>query len=353
MLLQLSILSVALGFAAHCFALLFGLNVRSIPYLEEMMNTAISLGLYINVLSIDPIFFKRHLDSIIKVIVIGVPIKIILPGFLLTHFSPRVAPIAFLCATVIAQIDPIAAAKSLDSSKISRKSETILRAWSSFDDPITVLFAFYIFLPLLISNNFSWNQYLVRIAADIISCITVYYIYYKINKWLNRLYHKIKTFLEIFILVIIIVYSVLSDSFILPAFVGIFLRPIASEQLEKIISAIFYFSVIVIGLLSANLSLDWLSGGILAFSTFFLGQVIVTFLFLKDSMSSKARVMFGHQNGMTAILLTVAIEVSGLDKTRDLLSVTLPAIILIALFYFGTNYLLDRLQLSSSTDQDY
>ncbi|MEH2067327.1 MAG: hypothetical protein V7K47_04010 [Nostoc sp.] len=350
MLLRLSILSAGLGFTAHWFALVFDINVRSIPYLEEMMNTAISLGLYINVLSIDPIFFKSHLNSIIKVIVVGVPVKIFLPGLLLTYFSPGVAPIAFLCSTVIAQIDPIAAAKSLDSSKISRKSETILRAWSSFDDPITVLFAFYIFLPLLVSNKFSWNQYLVRIALDIIGCFTAYYIYYKISRWLNTLYNNVKISLEIFFLLIIIIYSVLSDSFILPAFVGIFLRPIASEQLETIISAIFYFSVIVIGLLSANLSLDWLSGGILAFSTFFLGQVIVTFLFLKDSMSSKARVMFGHQNGMTAILLTVAIEVSGSDKTRDLLSVTLPAIILIALFYFATNYFLDRLLPSSSTD---
>lgn len=350
MLLQLSILSVGLGLAAHWLALGFDINVRTIPHLEEMMNTAISLGLYINVLNIDPIFFKRHLDSIIKVIVVGVPIKIILPGFLLAHFSPRIAPIAYLCATIIAQIDPIAAAKSLDSSKISRKSETILRAWSSFDDPITVLFAFYFFLPLLVSNNFSWNQYLVRIAADVISCFIAYYIYYKIKSWSNRLYDKIKISLEIIFLAIIILYSVLFDSFILPAFVGIFLRPIAPEQLEKIISAIFYLSVIVIGLLSANLRLDWLSGGILAFSTFFLGQVIVTFLFLKDSLASKVRVMFGHQNGMTAILLTVGIEVSGSDKTTALLSVTLPAIILIALFYFATNYLLDRLLLSSPTD---
>lgn len=257
---------------------------------------------------------------------------------ILTLLSPRVAPVAYLCASVIAQMDPIAAAKSLDKSKISKKSETILRAWTSFDDPISILFAFYIFLPLLVSNNFSFSQYFVRIAADLVGCLTVYYC----SKWLNTIDTDIKKNLEIIFIVIIIVYSVLSDSFILSAFAGLFLRPIASEKLEIIISPIFYFSVIVIGLLSTNRSFDWLSGGILAFSTFFLGQVIVTFLFLKESMANKARVMFGHQNGMTAILLTVAIEISGSEKKRDLLSVTLPAIILIALFYFMSNYLLDR-----------
>ncbi|WP_375510905.1 hypothetical protein [uncultured Nostoc sp.] len=344
MLLKLGILSLGLGFAAHWFAVWFGINAKSIPYLEELMNTAIALGLYINVLGIDRTLFKRNLGLISRILVFGVPIKIVLPGFLLALFSPSVAPIAYLCATVIAQMDPIAAAKSLDNSKISRKSETILRAWTSFDDPVTILFAFYIFLPLLVSNNFSFSQYFVRIAADIIGCLTIYYI----SRLLNII-HNMKKYLEIIFIIIIIVYSVLSDSFILPAFSGIFLRPIASEKLEIIISPIFYFSVIVIGLLSTNLRLDWLSGGILAFSTFFLGQIIVTLLFIKESMSNKARVMFGHQNGMTAILLTVAIEVSGSDKTRDLLSVTLPAIILIALFYFSTNYLLDRILPSSQT----
>lgn len=337
-MLKLGILSLGLGFASHWFAVWFGINVRNIPYLEEMMNTAIALSLYINVLAIDKTLFKSNLGLIGRVLVFGVPIKIILPGFLLALFSPSIAPIAYLCATVIAQMDPIAAAKSLDNSKISRKSETILRAWTSFDDPITVLFAFYIFLPLLVSTNLSVSQYFVRIAADIVGCLTVYYL----SKWLNTIHTDTKKYLEIIFIVIIIIYSVLSDSFVLPAFSGIFLRPIASEKLEVIITPIFYLSVIVIGLLSTNLSLDWLSGGILAFSTFFLGQVIVTLLFIKESIANKARVMFGHQNGMTAILLTVAIEVSGSEKTRNMLSVTLPAIILIALFYFSTNYLLDR-----------
>ncbi len=342
MLLKISILSAGLGFATHWFAVAFAINARSIPYLQEMMSSAIALGLYINVLGIDTSLFKKSLGVITKVLLFGVPLKIVLPGFILTQLSPSVAPIAYLCSTVIAQIDPIAAAKSVDSNNMSKKSETILRAWSSFDDPITVLFAFYIFLPLVVVTDFSFNQYLLRISTDIFSCVAAYYIYKIYRKKFNNLYENAKICIEVGSLVIIIVYSVLSSSFILPAFVGIFLRPIAPEKLETVISAIFYFSVIVIGLLSANLRLDWLSGGILAFSTFFLGQVIVTLLFLKDSLVNKARVMFGHQNGMTAILLTVAIEVSGLDKTRDLLSVTLPAIIIIALFYFGSNYILDR-----------
>ena len=337
-MLKLGILSLVLGFTSHWCAIWFGINARTIPYLEEIMNTTIALSLYINVLSIDRTLFKSNLGLILKVLVLGVPIKIVLPGLILTLLSPTVAPVAYLCATVIAQIDPIASAKSFENNNISKKSETILRAWTSFDDPVSILFGFYIFLPLIVSNNFSFSQYFVRIAGDIVGCFIVYYL----SKWLNTIHSDIKSKLEIIFILLIIVYSVLWDSFILSAFAGLFLRPIVSEKLEIIITPIFYFSVIVIGLLSINLSFDWLSGGILAFSTFVLGQVIVTILFFKESIANKLRVMFGHQNGMTSILLTVAIEVSGSEKTRDLLSITLPAILLIALFYFSTNYVLDR-----------
>ncbi len=345
-MLRLIITAVILGLSAYFLAAVLGINARHIPYLQEVMYATIAVGLYINIVSIDTEIFKSNLNSIFKVILLGVPLKIILPGFLLAYLSPSVAPIAYLCATVIAQIDPIAASHSLDYSNISKKSETILRAWSSFDDPITVLFAFYIFLPIILLVDFNFNEYLLKIFRDIITCFVAYSIYkiYDTKFVISRTY---KIFVETITVVAIIIYSILSASFLLPAAVGLFIRPFAAEKLTKINSAIFYFSVVVLGLLSANLSLDWNSGLILAVSTFFLAQVIVTVLFLRDSTESKARVMFGHQNGMTAMLLTVAIEVSGSEKTAALLSVTLPAIICIAIFYFASNYILDILIPSS------
>ena len=419
--LKLIFTATLLGLAAYFLALSLDINARHVPYLQEIMYATIAVGLYINIVSIDTKIFKINLDSIFKVILLGVPLKIILPGFLLSYLSPGVAPIAYLCATVIAQIDPIAAAHFLNYSNISKKSETILRAWSSFDDPITVLFAFYIFRPIILSVDFNFNEYLFRIGHDIIICFVVYFIYiiYKAiyNKYIesgkvkrdqlvgnpdpkliatpltaflrnaprkrfdrglkpkyskgNRAAQltsnlqqrspsssacetrkeKIKSpiLLDTIAIVGIIIYSILSASFILPAAIGLFIRPFKGEKLTKINSAIFYFSVVILGLLSANLSLDWNSGLILAFSTFFLAQVLVTLLFIKDSTESKTRVMFGHQNGMTAMLLTVAIEVSGSEKTAQLLSVTLPAIICIAIFYFASNYILDILMPSSTT----
>jgi hypothetical protein len=343
MLVRLSIISAILGLISYWLGTSLNIDAARIPHLQTLMNIAIIIGLYINVLSIDTSLLKSCLGSVIKVICIGVPIKILLPGFILASLNPKLAPIAYLCATVIAQIDPVAASKSLQTAKVSRKSETILRVWSSFDDPVTVLFAFYVLLPPILSQDSNLSQYVAKIATDIFTCALAYYLHkiYVDNKRVNVMRDSVKTVIEATCLVAVMIYSFKSGSFLLPAFVGFFLRPFPPEKLEPVISAIFYFNVVVIGLLCTNIHLNWLSGGILAFSMFFIAQVLVAVLFLKDSILNKLKVMFGHQNGMTAILLTVAIEVSGFDRTGDLLSVTLPAIILVALFYFATNYVID------------
>ena len=342
MLPRFVIFSAALGLGTYGSAIYLNIDARNIPFLQEIMYASIAVGLYINVLGIDRSVLKECLDSIAKVIFVGVPLKICIPGFLLSILSPQVGAISYLCATVIAQIDPIAAGKSLECSKISSKSATILRAWSSFDDPITVLFAFYIFLPALLLENFNFAEYFISyILKDVFICFLVYQIYkFYQRKILIKFRQKLA--IDAILVILAILYSITFKSFLLPATIGLFIRPFASEGFTRITSGIFLLSVFILGLMSANIKLCWYSGFILAVATFFVAQVIVTQIFLKDSINSKVRVMFGHQNGMTAMLLTIGIEISATQETSNLLSVTLPAIIWIALFYFGSNYILDR-----------
>ncbi len=334
--------SAALGLGTYGSAIYLNIDARNIPFLQEIMYASIAVGLYINVLGIDRSILKGCLDSIAKVIFVGVPLKILIPGFLLSILSPQIRATSYLCATVIAQIDPIAAGKSLECSKISSKSATILRAWSSFDDPITVLFAFYIFLPALLLENFNFAEYFISyILKDIIICFLVYQIYTIYQQKIIIKYRQ-KLIIDTILIILTILYSIIFKSFLLPATIGLFIRPFESEIFTRITSGIFLLSALILGLMSANVKLYWYSGFILAVATFFVAQIIVTQIFIKDSMNSKARVMFGHQNGMTAMLLTIAIEMSASQETNNLLSVTLPAIIWIALFYFGSNYILDR-----------
>ncbi|NET56262.1 MAG: hypothetical protein F6K47_08850 [Symploca sp. SIO2E6] len=336
---KLMITWIGAGLISYLLTKLFSIELRTIAHFQQIMYTAVAVGLYINVISIDTQTFKKNFKTITSIILVGVPLKIFLPGTIIAWLLPGNAQIAYLCATVIAQIDPIAAARFLEGSKLSKKSETILRVWSSFDDPVTVLFAFYIFLPIaLATNQFNFGQYFFYILRDIIVCVLTYFLYKKFLKS-----QRAKKFFDIAIVVIIIGYSSLSGSFLLPAAIGLFIRPLTGGKIIKVtLDIIFYMSAVVIASLATNLTINWFSGLILAFSTFFLAQIIVTLLFIRDSNENKIRIMFGHQNGMTAALLTVTLEMSGLES-NNLFSITLPAIVLVTIFYFTSNSLIDRI----------
>jgi hypothetical protein len=366
MVYKLVTTSIFVGVASYILSLIFEFDPREIPYLQEMMYASVSLGLYINVTSIEIETFKSNFKTVFCILVIGVPIKIIIPSLILANFLSNNAAVAYLCATVIAQIDPIAAAKTIDSSRMTQKSETIFRVWSSFDDPVTVLFAFYIFFPMNIAaHSFKLSSYFVYFLNSVAICILAYFLY-KILKLLTKkrvILQQVKTKIDIFIVVATLGYSIFSGSFLLAATIGLFFRPFnkistsginEAENPEKskqiILDIIFYFSIVLVGSLSAHRNIDWSLGFVLAVSMV-ATQILVTFLFLKDSLPNMLRIMFGHQNGMTALLLTLALEIllekTGLEQV-SLFSIALPAVIWIAVLYFVTNSLIDLRFASSS-----
>jgi NhaP-type Na+/H+ or K+/H+ antiporter len=329
-----------LGLSAYIVAALFNLNVRNLPYLQQIMYAAIAVGLYINVASIEIDSFKKELKQITAVLVFGVPIKIILPGLALAWLSPSNAKIAFLCSTVIAQIDPIVASQSFKNIKFKKSSETILRAWSSFDDPVTVLFAFYIFLPISQGNSFNFIEYFIsHILIDILVIGGIYFAYKKfLRPWYKRAKDEFVAAINTSIIGLVFAYGLLTSSFLAPAAVGLFVRPFKSSNTSNVISGIACFSAIIIGAFAANSIIDWQLGLILAMSML-VAHALATQFLIKESSYSKLKLMFSHQNGMTAILLTIGLEVSG-QGMSNLLPITLPAIILIAFFYLFSNHVI-------------
>ena len=330
---------IPIGIGLGAYGLAWGLNsvssfqIRELMLLQPTMYVAIAAGLYLNVAEINLREVRRNLKVIAAVLFLGVPIKILVPGLLLSIFLP--VSVAMLCATVIAQIDPILAAKNIDPERFSPKAATLMRCWSSFDDPITVLFAFYLFLPQFSTQPLALPDYFVNLALEIYISFAIYTI--------SRLWKPLQEGLgaKLIILSICIISSI-TGGLLLPASLGLYLRPFKNERLKTtVLNLIFGFSAFVIGALAANLALNWGVGLLLAMGTFFFAHPLVTKLFFKDEGTDAIRVMLGHQNGMTAILLTIALELA--TKNIQLLSITLPAILAIAAFYTISNYITDRL----------
>lgn len=317
-------------------------QLHEISILPVLMYTAVAVGLYLNVSDIEMEELLRNKGVIAAVLLIGVPAKIFLPGLALLLLVPSLGKATvFLCATVIAQIDPILSAKSIAHDRFSQKSGTILRCWSSFDDPITVLFAFYIFLPLFFQDqSFLIGRYFIQLLGELIVCAVLAFC---LNVFLNsqsRLAGLKERHIKRFVVISTCIASGVLGRFLLPASLGLLVDPFSAQAKQRVLNWIFVFTSFVIGALAVDVRISWFPGIVLGAATFFLAQPLVSLLFIRDSRDNLWRVMLGHQNGMTAILLTVAIELQ--IGNLQLLSITLPAIIAIALFYPSANYLLER-----------
>ena len=338
--------SIALGLSAYIFALTSQLDIRDLPYLDKLMSAAIAIGLYFNTFEIETNLLRNQIGTVLKILLFGVPIKILLPAAslaLLYFFDvPDGYWIAGLCSTVVAQIDPISTDSFLRQSGMRDESKIILRAWASLDDPITVLFAFYIFLPLALSQSFNPGDYLLNLLLTLSIWITLFIIHSNLIR--NQ---PLQSYIEITLLTAVVLYTVASGQFLLPAVVGLFIRPTLLQRnpqiSQTITSVIFYISAIVLGSLAGIVPIKWLAGLSLALPMFFMAQTIVAYVLIKDcGLQDKLRIMLGHQNGMTAMLLTISLELTGVGpQNGGLFSITLPAILWIALFYLSSNSLLD------------
>ena len=339
-------LSIALGLSAYIFALTSQLDIRDLPYLDRLMSAAIAVGLYLNAFEIETNLLRKQIGTVLKILLFGVPIKILLPAAslaLLYFFDvPDGYWIAGLCSTVVAQIDPISTDSFLRQSGICDESKNILRAWASLDDPVTVLFAFYIFLPLTLSQSFNPGDYVLNLLLTLAIWILLYIIHSKLIK--NQ---PPQSHIEITLLTAVFLYTVASGQFLLPAVAGLFIRPTVLQRnpqiSQTITSVIFYASAIVLGSLAGIVPIKWLAGLSLALPMFFIAQTIVAYMLIKDcDWQDKLRIMLGHQNGMTAMLLTISLELTEVGpQNGGLFSITLPAILWIALFYLSSNSLLD------------
>jgi len=348
-LLQKLILSTLVGILGYFLVRsnIVNLNIINSPYWTNLMYLLVAVGLYLNVVEIELKDISYHWKTLVSILLFGLPIKIFLPGIFLGLLYPNLWSIVFLCSTVIAQIDPIAASHNLKSTRLNPRTKIILRFWSSFDDPITVLFAFYIFLPFTLYNSsFSVINYFINLSKEFIICGLIYYLYQIFKNRTKTFKDSIINFFDLFFASIITLLFGFSGSFLVPATTGLIIRPnIPSEISESILSFIFYFSVLNTGIFISSLgiaNLNWTVGIILGGVMFLIAQPIVTFIFVnKVAKKERLRIMFCHENGMTAILLTVAIELS--NKDLSILSITLPAIICISALYLVVNSYLNYL----------
>jgi hypothetical protein len=235
----------------------------------------------------------------------------------------------------VAQIDPLSVANLLQggSSKLSERARTILGAWSSFDDPMTVLlsiYALYFFLPQ--SGNASIMDsilpFFIGLAQNLLFVLAVYLIHKRL---------KLNPAAALFLLAACFIIAIAFNWMLGIAVIGLFLRP-EIKKLPLIISAAFYTAVLLLGFLLVN-GIYWMEGLALGLGAI-AAQIAVGFLLTRNlPLDERLYLAFAQQNGITAMILALFFE----KDLAGTVGIVAPAIIFINLgYYFFNRIILSR-----------
>ena len=299
------------------------------PYYEPFTYALLAVGLYGSVYGIHLEELQNHRVIVLRAVTVGVLLKTAIIGLILYLVTQDA--VAFLLALTVAQIDPLSVANLLKggTSKLSSRAHTILSAWSSFDDPMTVLlsiYALFFFVPHTATGSMfgSVLPFFIGLAQNLLFFLVTYLVYSRIKESSSA---------QVLLLFACFVIAVTFQWMLGIAIIGLFLRP-KIKQLSLVISAAFYIAVLLLGFLLVN-GVYWIQGLALGFGAI-LAQILVGLLLTRNlPRSERLYLAFAQQNGITALILALFFE-------RDLpmtVGIVAPAIIIINLGYYIFNSL--------------
>ncbi|GGS85445.1 hypothetical protein GCM10010156_49990 [Planobispora rosea] len=312
---------VGLGWLAAELGGLRGLEHSSAYVLFSSLLLAI--GLYGSTHGIDRTEAREHTRLIVLAVTVGVILKTaFIAGvvYLVSH-DPR----SLIMAVVVAQIDPLSVASVMRDDRLSARAKTILGAWSSFDDPVTIILAVY--AAALVSGSEHGGQataYFADLGLNALFALVAYLVW--------RLVRNAPPVLSYVAAATAIVSAAWSSLMLGLATAGLYLRLPDSRWLARVVSTAFALSAFLMGLLlvgGANMGMGVLLG-LAAFAAQMLAALVLT-----HGLPVIDRVHLGlaQQNGVTAVILALVFE-------RDLggfVAVIAPAILTINLVHVVAN----------------
>jgi len=291
-------------------------------WFDTLSTFALLVGLYGSVYGINKNKLFENKNIIISAVTIGVVLKIFIIGVAFYGVTGHIAW-SFLLATIIAQIDPLSVA-SLEESNLSERGNTILKAWASFDDPMTVIISVWISV-LMVGGDFN----LVNLALDVFYNILFAYFIYIIYKKI-----KAKNQYQLLLLFFAFIVAIPFKLFLGIAIVAIYLKPNIENEIEMVIKMALFYVSIVMGILIAH-GINVIEGIFLGIFTI-LAQFITAWLLTKElEFKDRVQLSIAQQSGITAI--TLAVYFSNLDS--GIVETIAVAILTINVLYFLLNKL--------------
>ncbi|WP_052423940.1 hypothetical protein [Nonomuraea candida] len=286
----------------------------------------LAIGLYGSTHGIDRAEAREHGRLILLAVTIGVLLKAaFIAGVVYLVFRD---PRAMILAISVAQIDPLSVASVMADNRLSARARTILGAWSSFDDPVTVILAFYAVSLTKPGQDGLSLSYLADLGLNALFAAAAYALW--------RLIRNAPPLLSYLAAAAAVVSAAWSSLMLGLATAGLYLRLPDSRWLVRAVAVAFALSTFLMGLLlvgGANL----MKGAVLGLAAFAAQMLAALVLTRGLPVTDRVHLGLAQQNGITAIILALAFE-------RDFpgfVAVIAPAIVTVNLLYVLANRLAD------------
>jgi NhaP-type Na+/H+ or K+/H+ antiporter len=334
-LLFLVLLGLAIG-------QLTGVDVAALDHSSGYLyGTAVLLGigLYASTFAIQRRRAYEDRRVITLAVTVGVIVKAgLIGGILALAFRD---PLFLILGPVVAQIDPLSVAAILGNRRMSPRARTVLAAWASFDDPLTVLLAVY--AATIATDTFGLGelsrhgfhlatgvaQYAGDLGLNLLLAAVAWVLWRVTRRWPAASY-----------LLLLLVFAVAVWQFLMLglAIVGLFLRPARlSSALPRLTQAALAAAAILLGTLLVG-GVDPVAGVALGVAAFAAQGVVSVPLTRGMPRLDRIHLALAHQNGITAVILALRLE----SQFNGVVAIVAPGILVANLAYLLVNRRFDR-----------
>ncbi|WP_020518938.1 cation:proton antiporter domain-containing protein [Catelliglobosispora koreensis] len=307
------------------------------PWYQYGAFLLLGIGLYGATNGIDLRQAKQDKKIIVLAVTVGVVLKALIIGGSLALFWDD--PLFLILGVAVAQIDPLSVAALMGDGRLSTRARTVLAAWSSFDDPFTVVLSIY--AAAVAVNTFGLGSgvptgtspallYAWDLAGNIALALVAWLIW-RLEAVQDR------AWLQYLLLLAFLAVSVVFGLMLGIAIIGLFARPQKLEPLiPRITTAAMFLAAIVLGFLLID-GIEFGKGIALGAMAYLAQAIVAVPLARKFPPLDRWHLAAAQQNGITAIILALALEI----QFDGVVAVVAPAIITANVLHFVVNKVID------------
>ncbi|HEX4220764.1 MAG TPA: hypothetical protein VHZ97_00220 [Pseudonocardiaceae bacterium] len=272
------------------------------PGYAYAVTALLGFGLYAATSGIDLTEFRSQLGTVSAAITVGVLAKTaLITGvlYLVLH-----SPVAIVLGIAMAQIDPLSVSAMIGRSGLSPAGKSLLTAWASFDDPITVLLTAYAatFVFAGASSGSDTTSLLVNLGGSIgIAALALLLTRLRLPAWTR--------FLGVPLTIAVGAVAVWQSWLLGLALIGLFHRPRwLTQYLAGGTRIVYYAACFAMGFVLVGGAR--IGPGLLLGVATYGSQLVAAFALTvrKRWRGDRMRLALGQQNGLTAITLALLLE---------------------------------------------